>query len=585
MASRVEEQITETIPAHPTGGASAPTRGVTPPSSEGGLGRFVSDVIVELGFVDVATVEEAVESGRVTGKSVTSLLLENRSLTEEQLARAIAERHGLNHLDLDQLAVDLGAANLISRSDALRYRAIPVAFTDEGALVVAMADPADPLAIGEISVMTKLEVRPAVATSAGIESLLRRLPVVDDNRESAQAPLHANPDRDANEATSNSQSSADAPGGAVVWQGQETASADGSRPPGATEVRRELEEAPLERGRESDEHRRKMAELGATLARQRMADAEERDGSPELEALRSQLQGLAGAAPQLELAQRETRELHDKLKSREQELTRAREERDRLAAEREAAEEMATAGERAQLELKRLTAEMESAKELASEAEDQLGAALEQERSERAADRERHEREASASRDELERAQAAATAAQESLETERERLLTELETAQARADKAERVAQEAQGAVGEAKQAAEDSARRAAHLAEADDRAERARLALADLRQEREREGELFARTERELRKEVTAERDAHGRQADKLRATRATLSDSIKTMTALEAELAQDGDPQPATTPDEAGTAGDGPQAGHASESPTPGEPPSAGRSKPPID
>ena len=143
------------------------SKGVTKPSNPGGASGFLSDVIVELGMVDAKTVEDAVNAARVPGRTVARILVESGALTEDQLARAIGERYGIDHLDLKQFEIDPAAANLITPSAAKRYQAVPVAFAEDGALIVAMADPADALGINDIAVMTKLAVRPAVASPPG----------------------------------------------------------------------------------------------------------------------------------------------------------------------------------------------------------------------------------------------------------------------------------------------------------------------------------------------------------------------------------------------------------------------------------
>ena len=57
----------------------------------------------------------------------------------------------------------MAAANLIDSAAAKRYEAVPVAFTDDKrALVVAMADPANVLAVDDIAMLTRLDVKPAV---------------------------------------------------------------------------------------------------------------------------------------------------------------------------------------------------------------------------------------------------------------------------------------------------------------------------------------------------------------------------------------------------------------------------------------
>lgn len=56
-----------------------------------------------------------------------------------------------------------------------RYEAAPVAFTEDGALVVAMVDPADWLAAEEIAQLTGRRVRRAVASGAGVAQVIARV--------------------------------------------------------------------------------------------------------------------------------------------------------------------------------------------------------------------------------------------------------------------------------------------------------------------------------------------------------------------------------------------------------------------------
>jgi len=154
--------------------------GITPPTRRGGSGRHVLDVLVELGFVERSRADMAIEHVRLAGGSAEKLLLEQKAITQDQLARAIAERHGLDHLDLTQFPVDMAATNLLGTSAAKRYEAVPVAYVDERTLLVAMADPANVLAIDDIAIMTGLEVRAAVGSREDITQLVGRITRLDD---------------------------------------------------------------------------------------------------------------------------------------------------------------------------------------------------------------------------------------------------------------------------------------------------------------------------------------------------------------------------------------------------------------------
>ena len=95
--------------------ASSPDfTGITPPRRRGGAARFITDVIVELGFVPKEKVDAAVEQGRATHQTPEQVLLESGVLGADQLARATAERFGLDHVDLTVYKPDIAAVNLLA---------------------------------------------------------------------------------------------------------------------------------------------------------------------------------------------------------------------------------------------------------------------------------------------------------------------------------------------------------------------------------------------------------------------------------------------------------------------------------------
>lgn len=150
--------------------------GVTPPANPGRHGGFLTDVVVELGFADRERVEAVEEEARRAGQTIERTLLDSGALDEDQLALALAERNGLDHVDLDRFAVDMEAAEMVGRSTAQRYRAVPIAFAADGALIVAVEDPYNSLGISDIEAITRSEVRPVIATASGVHGLIERLP-------------------------------------------------------------------------------------------------------------------------------------------------------------------------------------------------------------------------------------------------------------------------------------------------------------------------------------------------------------------------------------------------------------------------
>jgi type IV pilus assembly protein PilB len=173
------------VPAQAAAAAAAAAQsledgtGLTPPLKRAGS-RFISDVIVEMGFVERERADQAVEEAKGSGRTPEQVLVEAGALTADQLARAIAQRFGLQHVDLNVYKPDVGALNLINPQAAKRFKAAPIGFAEDGHLLVAMADPSNVLALDDLKLMTGHEVRPVVASPDDIGGLIGRMSRLDD---------------------------------------------------------------------------------------------------------------------------------------------------------------------------------------------------------------------------------------------------------------------------------------------------------------------------------------------------------------------------------------------------------------------
>jgi len=113
-------------------------------------------------------------------EGLTCVLVEQNVIDGDQLSRAVAERYGLDHVDLSLYKVDMGAANLLSVGAARRYSALPVGYVDKKTLLVAMADPANVVAVDDIQMITGLDCHVAVGAAEDIDSLVKRLSTLEN---------------------------------------------------------------------------------------------------------------------------------------------------------------------------------------------------------------------------------------------------------------------------------------------------------------------------------------------------------------------------------------------------------------------
>jgi type IV pilus assembly protein PilB len=159
--------------------ADRPGDGLHPPQRAGRSTRMIGEVVVDLGFADRDTVEEAVALARSQGRPTGLVLVEQGVLRHDQLARVVAERFGLDYIDLAVYELDMGAVSLLSADAAKRYQAVPVGFTDDGSVLLAMADPTNVLTIDDVAMMTGRRVRAAAASAEDLDLLLGRLTRMD----------------------------------------------------------------------------------------------------------------------------------------------------------------------------------------------------------------------------------------------------------------------------------------------------------------------------------------------------------------------------------------------------------------------
>jgi len=163
--------------------------GVRPPSRRGGAPRSLTEVIVELELCSREQVLEAIEVAAASGTSADRVLLDRGAISPEGVAIALAERHGLDYVDLSVFNVDMSAAHLVTSHVAKRHDALPIAMVGDRALLVAMSDPANVHAVDDIAILTGYQIRVAVTTSEDISNVVARLArvgdVVQDNGDDA----------------------------------------------------------------------------------------------------------------------------------------------------------------------------------------------------------------------------------------------------------------------------------------------------------------------------------------------------------------------------------------------------------------
>jgi type IV pilus assembly protein PilB len=142
---------------------------------EGGF-ETVADLVAELISVTELLPRDrlAAARGRAGTGSFAEALRDEGLASVDGIARALARRHGLPYIDLDEQRPSPGAMELIPLRTLQRVVAVPVQLRDDR-LLVAVADPTNILGLDELKIATRHAVDLAVGGRDEIVAELERL--------------------------------------------------------------------------------------------------------------------------------------------------------------------------------------------------------------------------------------------------------------------------------------------------------------------------------------------------------------------------------------------------------------------------
>ena len=111
--------------------------------------------------------DEALEQQRGTGQRLGEVLVERGWLFPQDIARALANQHGVDYVNIQHVSVDPRAALCMSAVIGERLLAVPVRFLPGGELLIAVADPTSESLV-EIQAAVARPVKFAVTDAADI---------------------------------------------------------------------------------------------------------------------------------------------------------------------------------------------------------------------------------------------------------------------------------------------------------------------------------------------------------------------------------------------------------------------------------
>ncbi|MBQ4469789.1 MAG: Flp pilus assembly complex ATPase component TadA [Synergistaceae bacterium] len=135
----------------------------------------IGEILLQYNLITETQLEEALRFQETSDLRLGEILVELEVLNSTQVAEALAVQLELPFIQLDRYQASADAIKLVPKNIAERLHLIPLIIDDEGALLVAMADPLDLPAQDEIRTLTGYDLHVAVSGTDDVNRNISRI--------------------------------------------------------------------------------------------------------------------------------------------------------------------------------------------------------------------------------------------------------------------------------------------------------------------------------------------------------------------------------------------------------------------------
>jgi type IV pilus assembly protein PilB len=126
------------------------------------------------GMITAEQLAAALAQKEAEGGRLGEILLRYNVTTATAIARALAEQYGFEFLELSRIDLVASATSLLPENVARRLSALPIAFDEDGTVVVAVTDPTDVMASDDLRLALGLQIRFVVVSVSDLARTLDR---------------------------------------------------------------------------------------------------------------------------------------------------------------------------------------------------------------------------------------------------------------------------------------------------------------------------------------------------------------------------------------------------------------------------
>ena len=142
----------------------------------------IGELLLKEGLITNAQLDAAVNRHKSTEQSLARILVEMGLITESVKMSVLKKTYGYDMISLEDREIDPLVLTYIPRSFAEKHRIVPVD-TQKDALIVAMEDPSDVVALDALKSLVGFRIKPCIASHDDITDAIQRYPTASVSKE------------------------------------------------------------------------------------------------------------------------------------------------------------------------------------------------------------------------------------------------------------------------------------------------------------------------------------------------------------------------------------------------------------------
>ena len=146
----------------------------------------IGQILINSGDITEEQLDEVLSKQKTSKKRVADILIEDGIVTEQQVCKALEKQLFIPYIDLDTVTIPEELGGIIPEDMAQKNMVVPI--EQEGRfLTVAIADPLNYQGLKDISIATKMKIKPVIGEATKISGKLREIyaaqKAIDDAKE------------------------------------------------------------------------------------------------------------------------------------------------------------------------------------------------------------------------------------------------------------------------------------------------------------------------------------------------------------------------------------------------------------------